>query len=162
MDYLRQVGGSKEAAKELKLFNLSDFLTDRFQALSQPIYEENVALNRRRLFWGGLLSVLGQLGYYCAYAYSILRTIQGPLQHRRSDADHDRDHAGHEQYPAGVLHRVGSRRPGSVPHRPAGILRDEAGGEVKAQWAAGAAADRARLRISQCFFRLSGHQQARS
>jgi ATP-binding cassette subfamily B protein len=77
MDYLRQVGGSKEAAKELKLFNLSGYLTDRFTALSQSIFEENVALNRRRLFWGGLLAILGQLGYYGAYAYSIYSTIQG-------------------------------------------------------------------------------------
>ncbi len=77
MDYLRQVGGSKEAAKELKLFNLSEYLTNRFSALSQQIYEENVALNRRRLFWGGLLAILGQLGYYGAYGYSIWRTIQG-------------------------------------------------------------------------------------
>jgi ATP-binding cassette subfamily B protein len=77
MDYLRQVGGSKEAAKELKLFNLSGYLTDRFSALSHKIYIENVALNRRRLFWGGLLAILGQLGYYGAYAYSIYRTIQG-------------------------------------------------------------------------------------
>ena len=71
MDYLRQVGGSKEAAKELKLFNLSEYLTDRFTALSQTIYEENVALNRRRLFWGGVLAIVGQLGYYGAYGYSI-------------------------------------------------------------------------------------------
>jgi ATP-binding cassette subfamily B protein len=77
MDYLRQVGGSKEAAKELKLFRLSDYLTNRFTALSQTIYEENVSLNRRRLFWGGLLSILGQCGYYAAYAYCIYRTIQG-------------------------------------------------------------------------------------
>jgi ATP-binding cassette, subfamily B, bacterial len=77
MDYLRQVGGSKEAAKELKLFNLSEYLTNRFGALSQQIYEENVSLNRRRLFWGGLLAILGQLGYYGAYAYSIWRTIEG-------------------------------------------------------------------------------------
>ncbi len=63
--------------KELKLFNLSGYLTDRFTGLSQGIYEENVALNRRRLFWGGLLSLLGQAGYYTAYAYSIWRTIQG-------------------------------------------------------------------------------------
>jgi ATP-binding cassette subfamily B protein len=77
MDYLRQVGGSKEAAKELKLFNLSEFLTARFTTLSKKIYEQNVSLNRRRLFWGGLLSIVGQLGYYGAYAYSILRTIQG-------------------------------------------------------------------------------------
>ena len=77
MDYLRQVGGSKEAAKELKLFNLSKYLTERFTGLSQQIYDENVALNRRRLFWGGLLAILGQLGYYGAYAYSIWRTIRG-------------------------------------------------------------------------------------
>ena len=77
MDYLRQVGGSKEAAKELKLFNLSKYLTERFAGISQQIYEENVRLNRRRLFWGGLLAIVGQLGYYGAYAYSIYRTIQG-------------------------------------------------------------------------------------
>jgi ATP-binding cassette subfamily B protein len=77
MDYLRQVGGSKEAAKELKLFNLSGYLTDRFTELSQKIYEENVALNKRRLFWGGLLAITGQLGYYGAYGYSIYQTIQG-------------------------------------------------------------------------------------
>jgi ATP-binding cassette subfamily B protein len=77
MDYLRQVGGSKEAAKELKLFNLSNYLTGRFTELSLGIYKENVSLNRRRLFWGGLLSLLGQVGYYAAYAYSIYRTIQG-------------------------------------------------------------------------------------
>jgi ATP-binding cassette subfamily B protein len=77
MDYLRQVGGSKEAAKELKLFNLSRYLTERFEKLSRAIYEENVELNRRRLFWGGLLSLIGQVGYYGAYGYSILLTIRG-------------------------------------------------------------------------------------
>src|SRR6516165_12618496 len=41
MDYLRQVGGSKEAAKELKLFNLSEYLTNRFARLSQGVTDEN-------------------------------------------------------------------------------------------------------------------------
>jgi ATP-binding cassette subfamily B protein len=77
MDYLRQVGGSKEAAKELKLFNLSEYLTERFSRLSQTIYEQNVELSRRRLFWGGALAIIGQLGYYGAYGYSIWRTVQG-------------------------------------------------------------------------------------
>ncbi|MFP5206648.1 MAG: ABC transporter ATP-binding protein [Acidobacteriota bacterium] len=77
MDYLRQVGGSKEASKELRLFNLSDYLTGRFEKISYRIYEENVALNRRRLLWGGLLAILGQLGYYSAYVLSIYRTIEG-------------------------------------------------------------------------------------
>ncbi len=77
MDYLRQVGGSKEAAKELKLFNLSEYLTERFKKLSWRIYKEDVALNRRRLFWTGLLAILAQLGYYSAYVLSIYRTIHG-------------------------------------------------------------------------------------
>lgn len=77
MDYLRQVGGSKEAAKELKLFNLSDYLTRQFEEISHQIYVENVTLSRRRLFWGGLLSILAQIGYYLAYVLSIFRTIQG-------------------------------------------------------------------------------------
>jgi ATP-binding cassette, subfamily B, bacterial len=77
MDYLRQVGGSKEAAKEQKLFNLSNYLTQRFSDLSRCIYEQDVALNRRRLLWTGLLSVIGQLGYYSAYVLSIYRTIKG-------------------------------------------------------------------------------------
>ena len=77
MDYLRQVGGSKEAAKELKLFNLSNYLTERFKKHSQQIYEEDVALSRRRLFWTGLLAILAQAGYYSAYVLSIFRTIHG-------------------------------------------------------------------------------------
>src|SRR5947199_197760 len=77
MDYLRQVGGSKEAAKELKLFNLSEYLTNLFSGLSQFIYEQNVPLNRQRLFLIGVLRVVGQLGYYGAYGYSIYRTITG-------------------------------------------------------------------------------------
>ena len=42
LDYLRILGGSREAAKELKLFNLNGFLTDRFTRLSDEIYVENV------------------------------------------------------------------------------------------------------------------------
>src|SRR6478735_7363239 len=63
LDYLRQVGGSKEAAKELKLFGLSQFLTQRFTKLSDGIYEENVALSRRKLIAGAFLSVIAFAGY---------------------------------------------------------------------------------------------------
>jgi ATP-binding cassette subfamily B protein len=77
MDYLRQVGGSKEAAKELKLFNLSRYLAERFKQLAFKIYNENVELSRRKLVWGGLLSAIGILGYYGAYVYVIWRAING-------------------------------------------------------------------------------------
>jgi ATP-binding cassette subfamily B protein len=77
MDYLRQVAGSREGAKELKLFNLSPYLTNRFTKLSQNIYEENVALSRKKLFAGGLLGVIATLGYYGAYAFVIWRAVTG-------------------------------------------------------------------------------------
>lgn len=77
MDYLRQVGGSKEAAKELKLFNLSGYLTDRFTRLSELIYNENVALSHKKLVWGGLLSMTGTLGYYGSYVWVIWQTVHG-------------------------------------------------------------------------------------
>jgi ATP-binding cassette, subfamily B, bacterial len=77
MDYLRQVGGSKESAKELKLFNLSDYFTNRFRSLSQGIYKENVALANRKMLWGGLLSLVSTLGYYGAYVFAIYQAISG-------------------------------------------------------------------------------------
>ena len=77
LDYLRQLGGSKEAAKELKLFGLSKFLTQRFTKLSDGIYDENVALSRRKLIAGAFLSVIAFMGYYSAYAFVIWRTVSG-------------------------------------------------------------------------------------
>jgi ATP-binding cassette, subfamily B, bacterial len=79
LDYLRLLGGSKEAAKELKLFRLSRFLTGRFTRLSNQIYSEDVALARKRLTVGSSLSVIGTAGYYAAYVLVIWRTIQGLL-----------------------------------------------------------------------------------
>jgi ATP-binding cassette subfamily B protein len=79
LDYLRVLGGSREAAKELKLFGLKNFLTERFTRLSDQIYEENVGLARRRLIAGSLFSLIGTIGYYSAYVYVIWRTVAGAL-----------------------------------------------------------------------------------
>src|SRR5215469_4816812 len=77
MDYLRQVAGSREGAKEVKLFALHDFFMKRFKALAEQIYREDVALSRSKLMVGGLLGVVGTLGYYGAYVYVIWRTLHG-------------------------------------------------------------------------------------
>ena len=75
LDYLRQVGGSKEAAKELKLFGLSGFLTGRFTTLSNQIFDENLGLYRRRLIAVSFLSTLSTAGYYGAYFWVIFQTV---------------------------------------------------------------------------------------
>jgi len=79
LDYLRVLGGSREAAKELKLFGLREFLIERFTRLSDEIYRENVGLARRRLIAGAFLSMVGTAGYYSAYVFIVWRTIGGAL-----------------------------------------------------------------------------------
>jgi len=77
LDYLRQAGATKEAAKELKLFNLSQFFTGRFQKLSDIVYKQDVELARTRLGIGSILSIISTGGYYGAYAYVIWETLTG-------------------------------------------------------------------------------------
>ena len=77
LDYLRILGGSKEAAKELKLFGLKEFLTGKFKRLSTQVYEEDISLARRKAFAGSALSAIGTAGYYTAYVYAVWRTVAG-------------------------------------------------------------------------------------
>ena len=77
LDYLRILGGSKEAAKELKLFGLQEFLTERFRRLSTQVYEEDVALARRKAVAGSILSAIGTAGYYGAYIFAVWKTVIG-------------------------------------------------------------------------------------
>ncbi|MFL5447943.1 MAG: hypothetical protein ACJ8AX_05305, partial [Gemmatimonadales bacterium] len=77
LDYLRYIGASDISAKELKLFGLSDFLVGRYDRLSQEFYEANKALSVRRSIVSTLLSIVGTLGYYAAYAVIIYLTVVG-------------------------------------------------------------------------------------
>jgi ATP-binding cassette subfamily B protein len=79
LDYLRVLGASKETAKELKLFGLAGYITREYAQLSDDLYTQNVALARRRLLGGSLLSVISTTSYYSAYGYVIYRTVNGDL-----------------------------------------------------------------------------------
>jgi ATP-binding cassette subfamily B protein len=79
MEYLRVLAGSKESAKELKLFRVGPFLVRRYKALSDELHRQTVDLAKRKLLLGGLLTVLGTLGYYGTYAYVIYKTVMGAL-----------------------------------------------------------------------------------
>ncbi|HKV09442.1 MAG TPA: ABC transporter ATP-binding protein [Thermoanaerobaculia bacterium] len=77
LDYVRQTGASVETAKEVKIFGLNAFLIDRYRQLAESIYQENRRLAIRRAGWGGVLTALGTLGYYVAYAFIAWRTLRG-------------------------------------------------------------------------------------
>ncbi len=79
IDYLRFLGASKDSAKELKLFGLNRYLTDRFTELSDDVYRENVALAKRRLGATAVLSLVTTTGYYAAYVYVIFETVSGKM-----------------------------------------------------------------------------------
>lgn len=79
LDYLRYTGASDETAKEVKIFGLSDFLTGRFKTLSDKFYLKNKKLVIRRARWGTFFAALGSAGYYAAYVFIIIKTVQGQL-----------------------------------------------------------------------------------
>jgi ATP-binding cassette subfamily B protein len=77
LDYLRYIGANDKTAKEIKLFNLSSFISDRFQKLSYSYYLENRKLSIRRNLFGALYAFIGTLSYYGAYVLIIYRTVIG-------------------------------------------------------------------------------------
>jgi ATP-binding cassette subfamily B protein len=79
LDYLRYIGASDTTAKEVKIFNLSDFLANRFAELSHKYYLANRKIAVQRAGWGVLLSALGTLAYYGAYVVIALQTISGAI-----------------------------------------------------------------------------------
>ncbi|HXW61148.1 MAG TPA: ABC transporter ATP-binding protein [Candidatus Acidoferrales bacterium] len=77
LEYLRVLGGSKESAKELKLFGLGPFLVRKYRNISDELHRQTVGLAKRKLIFGSLLTLLGTLGYYGTYAYVIYQAVIG-------------------------------------------------------------------------------------
>src|SRR3954469_157972 len=79
LDYLRYVGASDKTAKEVQMFGLAGWLSDRYAALAQRYYEENRRLSIRKGFVSALLSLVGTMGYYGAYVTILLRAVAGTI-----------------------------------------------------------------------------------
>ncbi|MFD0793606.1 ABC transporter ATP-binding protein [Mucilaginibacter litoreus] len=79
LDYLRYIGASDETAKEIKMFSLAGFITDRFKVLSDKFYVDNKRISINRSLWGTFFALLGSIGYYGAYIFIIRQTVAGAL-----------------------------------------------------------------------------------
>jgi ATP-binding cassette subfamily B protein len=79
LDYLRLIGASDKTAKEVQMFGLAPWLTDRYRLLAQKFYEENRSLSLRRGAVSATLSIFGTIGYYVAYVIIILRAVHGEI-----------------------------------------------------------------------------------
>ena len=79
LDYLRYLAASDVNAKEVQMFGLAQWLTDRYRVLADRFYEENKQLSIRKGIVSTGLSVLGMLGYYGAYVIILLRAVGGVI-----------------------------------------------------------------------------------
>jgi ATP-binding cassette subfamily B protein len=79
LDYLRYTGASDETAKEVQMFGLAPWLTQRYRDLADRYYQENKRLSVRRSSVSGLLSVLGTAGYYAAYVVILRQAAVGAI-----------------------------------------------------------------------------------
>ena len=79
LDYLRWLGASNDSAKEVKIFGLGKYLTQRSRALFERFYAENKHLALHRAIHGALINLVPTLGYYAAYAFILLRALAGAL-----------------------------------------------------------------------------------
>jgi ATP-binding cassette, subfamily B, bacterial len=79
LDYLRYIGASDETAKEVQMFGLAPWLTERYSRLARRYFEENKRLSVRRGIVSALLSVISTVGYYGAYAVILRRAAAGAI-----------------------------------------------------------------------------------
>ncbi|MDB5157569.1 MAG: transporter ATP-binding protein [Mucilaginibacter sp.] len=79
LDYVRYLGASDETAKEVKIFDLSGFIIDRFKQLSASFYKDNKRLSIQRSLWGTFFAMLGSVGYYAAYVFIIIGAVEGKV-----------------------------------------------------------------------------------
>jgi ATP-binding cassette subfamily B protein len=79
LDYLRYLGASDETAKEVKIFDLSGFIIERFRLLSDRFYIDNRRLSIKRSLWGTFFAVIGSIGYYAAYVFIVMQALHGSV-----------------------------------------------------------------------------------
>lgn len=77
LDYMRMIGASDITAKEIKLFGLADFISNTFKRISDKYYKANKKLSIKKSLWGGTFHILGDLAYYGAYVFIVLKAVAG-------------------------------------------------------------------------------------
>lgn len=79
LDYLRYLGASVQSAKEIKIFGLGPYLSDRYQREAQEMQVENRKLATKRASVGFVLNLISTAGYYGAYVVVLGQTLAGAL-----------------------------------------------------------------------------------
>ena len=76
LDYLRQLGSSRESAKEVRLFGIGPLILQRYTDLARSLYDQVLRLQLRKLMFEALI-LLGTAGHYAIYGLIVYRAAQG-------------------------------------------------------------------------------------
>jgi ATP-binding cassette, subfamily B, bacterial len=79
LDYLRQLCTTSSTIKEVKLFQLADFLEKRFIDITRRVIRRSAKVARGRLLAGSAFAIVGSLGYYAAYAILVATALRGSI-----------------------------------------------------------------------------------
>ena len=76
-NYIEALLSQEAHIKEVKLFGFAPLLLKRYRETFTRLYAEDRRLTLRRDGWGFALGLLGTLGFYLAYAWVVLDTVNG-------------------------------------------------------------------------------------
>lgn len=79
VEYFRNLGTNDSGAKEIRIFNLSAFITNRLKQLSEKFYRDNKQLAIRHSIWASLLAFLGNICFYAVYLFILLEAVRGRI-----------------------------------------------------------------------------------
>jgi ATP-binding cassette subfamily B protein len=79
LEYLSLVGSSDATAKEVRLFNLSDFFVKRYRVISVNLYKAKRKLGIKQSIVGVALTIPGAVGFYASFIYIITQVIKGVI-----------------------------------------------------------------------------------
>jgi ATP-binding cassette, subfamily B, bacterial len=79
-EYMTWILTGESFAKEIRLFDLGKYFSDRFRQLRRQLYQENLKLSIQRACAGLAAQLLGTSIVFIAYGFIIYQTFQGKLR----------------------------------------------------------------------------------
>jgi ATP-binding cassette, subfamily B, bacterial len=79
-EYMTWILTGESFAKEIRLFNLGKYFSDRFRQLRRQLYQENLKLSIQRASAGLAAQLIGSIIVFMAYGFIIYQTFQGKLR----------------------------------------------------------------------------------
>ncbi len=79
MEYINYMGSSDETAKEIRLFDLSEYFINKYRKISGRFFQATRNLELKRSVLGTLLTLPGSIGYYIAFVFIIKGVLSGAI-----------------------------------------------------------------------------------